>query len=95
MDPSREAGVASPLVEAIRAFYIDERNGRVMADLFQENIGTISECSLEGLSQDWVQRLIKHVARLEERDRGGEDELHSLDRVSCQGCTCHVDRAVD
>ena len=50
MDRRLEAGVASPLVEVIRAFHTDVRNGRVMADLFQKDIRTVNECSLEGLS---------------------------------------------
>jgi hypothetical protein len=67
MDLCLEAGVARPREEVIRTFHTDSTNWRVMADLFQEDTRSIVKCSLKGFSQDWVQWLLKRMARLKER----------------------------
>ena len=66
-----------------------------MADLLKEHVGAIAEPGLKSLAKDWVERLIEHVAWLQERDGRHQYHFHALDWVCCKSCSCHIDGTVD
>ena len=76
-----ERRIARPAVDDVWAFLIHVADGRMMTDLFIEDMRPICHLTLESLAEDRIEWLVKDVARLEEAERVSHDELHTFNWI--------------
>ena len=90
-----ETGIGVEPIHLLRAFKVEVRNRWVMSDLLHVDEGTILVSALESLAENWIERLVPHVDRMDEAEGSNDNILHSLDWIGCKVSRCQVERRVN
>lgn len=76
-----ECRVTIPTIQLVRTLLVEERNRRMVSNLFHAYSRPIGQVALKCLAKDRVERFVKDVTRMHEAERSNHHMLHALDGV--------------
>lgn len=90
-----EGGVAPPAVRVVGTHLKHVGNRWMVTHLFHEHGRSVFEIALVRFTENWVQRLVPDVARMDERQGSGHHQFHSFNGVGGVRGRVQVERSVD